>query len=212
MVGESGNVKTARLLPRLRVACLSDLLGHAGPLHYSRREPRRSRPIRAADGDVHGARSCLGPARSGRAEIRKDAADVKLGSGLVDQSQKLTAAAVEIAELAVGRRPACGRRSGDPPPAAQSRSASLPMGHQPQPMFVAHPSAKVLAGGAAGAGTMEEPKPRLPGGNRCVASGPQRSRGLRCSLRSGCSEIQDRRTLFRPKFDLAQEAEDLVMD
>jgi hypothetical protein len=60
-----------------RVACLSDLLGHAGPLHHLRREPRRSRPIRVADGDVHGARSCLGPARSGRAEIREDAADVK---------------------------------------------------------------------------------------------------------------------------------------
>src|ERR1700722_11981626 len=67
----------ARLLPPLRIACLSALLGHAGPLPHSRREPRRSRPIRAADADIHGARSCVGPARSGRAEIREDAADVK---------------------------------------------------------------------------------------------------------------------------------------
>src|SRR5260370_91946 len=66
----------ARLLPRLRVACLSDLLGHAGPLHHSRREPRRSTPIRAADGDVHGARSCLGPAHSPPPHIPTHSPDV----------------------------------------------------------------------------------------------------------------------------------------
>src|ERR1700722_6574432 len=67
----------ARLLPRLRGTCLSDLLGHAGPLHHSRREPRRFRPIQAADGNVHGARPRLETARSGPAEIRAHAADVR---------------------------------------------------------------------------------------------------------------------------------------
>ena len=90
---------------------------------------------------------------------------MKLGSGLVDQSQKLTAAAVQIAELAVGRRPACGRQKWRPAPAAQSRSASLPMGHQPQRCCVALPSAEVLAGGAAGAEAVKSTKPRLPGGD-----------------------------------------------
>ena len=49
----------------------------------------------------------------------------------VDVECPLQTAAVE---LALGRRPACGRQKGRPP-AAQSRSASLPMGHQPQPML-----------------------------------------------------------------------------
>jgi hypothetical protein len=48
----------------------------------------------------------------------------------VDVECPLQTAAVE---LALGRRPACGRQKGRPAPAAQSRSASLPMGHQPQP-------------------------------------------------------------------------------
>jgi hypothetical protein len=56
------------------------------PFHYSRRKPRRSRPIRAAAGDVHGARSCLGPARSGHAEIREDAADAKVSWERISRS------------------------------------------------------------------------------------------------------------------------------
>jgi hypothetical protein len=49
----------------------------------------------------------------------------------LDVEWPLQTAAVE---LALGRRPAYGRQKRRPP-AAQSRSASLPMGHQPQPMF-----------------------------------------------------------------------------
>ncbi len=52
------------------------------------------------------------------------------------------------AELAVGRRPACGRQKRRPP-AAQSRSASLPMGHQPQPMLRRPPC---CAGAVSGIG------------------------------------------------------------
>ncbi len=44
---------------------------------------------------LHAARSCLGPARSGRDEIREDAADAEASSpGLIDQSRKIAAAAI----------------------------------------------------------------------------------------------------------------------
>ena len=52
----------ARLLPHLRLAGLSDVRGHARPVHHPRREPRRSQPLPAASGDLARARPRLGPA------------------------------------------------------------------------------------------------------------------------------------------------------
>ena len=76
MVGDSGNVEDARLLPHLRLAGLSDVFGDARLVHHPRREPRRPQPLQAASGDLPHTRPRLGPHRSGPADIRQDAADV----------------------------------------------------------------------------------------------------------------------------------------
>ena len=76
IVADSGNVKTHSFCPTcgspvyLTFAAMPDLF------HRARCKPRRSRPVQAAGGDVRRARLCVGPPRSGTAEIRQDAADV----------------------------------------------------------------------------------------------------------------------------------------
>jgi len=55
-VADSGNVKTRGFCPELRHAGLPDLCRDAGPLHHPCGEPRRSRKVQAAGGDLSCAR------------------------------------------------------------------------------------------------------------------------------------------------------------
>ena len=65
VVADSGNVKTHGFCPACGSPVYLTFAAMPDPVHRARGEPRRSRPVQAAGRHLRGARSRLGPSRSG---------------------------------------------------------------------------------------------------------------------------------------------------